>query len=311
MPIRFRCTACRQLLSIGRRKAGTEIQCPKCGFSQQVPSEEEAAALAAQAAHRTQPAEPVPSGIFIFEEELEEDAWPTPTASVPSGSIASSTQDAAALDSLQGFPQMASWGGNRGPRAKEVIWISRRTLYVQAVLILVVGAVGFALGYWMGWTDTHPGSTQPADSPSSGPVLLEGRLFYRPNPLGIAPDQQAVVIVLPADRSPQNRFLTTGIRPQAPPPSPTHPIVQAIQEFGGAYARADSEGSFLVELPQKGTYYVLLISGHARRKDPSIEGTVLQEMTKYFPDPENLVERFQFRWTRETVPMAPIEHYFD
>lgn len=30
MPIKFRCAACRHVLSIGTRKAGTSIQCPKC-----------------------------------------------------------------------------------------------------------------------------------------------------------------------------------------------------------------------------------------------------------------------------------------
>jgi ribosomal protein S27E len=31
MPIRFRCPGCDGLLSIARRKAGTDISCPKCG----------------------------------------------------------------------------------------------------------------------------------------------------------------------------------------------------------------------------------------------------------------------------------------
>ena len=30
MPVRFRCYFCTQLLSIGQRKAGTVIQCPRC-----------------------------------------------------------------------------------------------------------------------------------------------------------------------------------------------------------------------------------------------------------------------------------------
>jgi HEAT repeat protein len=37
MPIRFRCPSCRQLLSIGRRKAGTEIECTTCYYRQTVP----------------------------------------------------------------------------------------------------------------------------------------------------------------------------------------------------------------------------------------------------------------------------------
>jgi len=47
MPIRFRCKRCYQMLGIASRKAGAEIQCPKCAFSQIVPSEEAAAAALA------------------------------------------------------------------------------------------------------------------------------------------------------------------------------------------------------------------------------------------------------------------------
>lgn len=37
MPLRFHCTNCRHLLSIGRRKAGTDTTCPLCRYSQKVP----------------------------------------------------------------------------------------------------------------------------------------------------------------------------------------------------------------------------------------------------------------------------------
>ncbi len=37
MPIQFRCTHCRQTLSITRRKAGREVQCPACGAPITVP----------------------------------------------------------------------------------------------------------------------------------------------------------------------------------------------------------------------------------------------------------------------------------
>lgn len=42
MAIRFLCRQCDQLLSIAGRKAGVRIECPKCGFGQEVPGEEAA-----------------------------------------------------------------------------------------------------------------------------------------------------------------------------------------------------------------------------------------------------------------------------
>lgn len=40
MAIRFRCRRCAVLLSIGARKAGSEIRCPRCGAAQTVPNAE-------------------------------------------------------------------------------------------------------------------------------------------------------------------------------------------------------------------------------------------------------------------------------
>src|SRR4051812_16853730 len=37
MPVTFQCNGCRTRLSIGRRKAGSSIRCPKCNTEQIVP----------------------------------------------------------------------------------------------------------------------------------------------------------------------------------------------------------------------------------------------------------------------------------
>ena len=38
MPIRFRCPNCERMLQIARRKAGTEVQCPRCTEEVMVPA---------------------------------------------------------------------------------------------------------------------------------------------------------------------------------------------------------------------------------------------------------------------------------
>ncbi|HPP52986.1 MAG TPA: hypothetical protein PK777_08560 [Thermoguttaceae bacterium] len=313
MPIRFRCVACRQLLSIGRRKAGAEIQCPKCGRSQVVPNQEEAAAaLAAETAHHSsEPSSPAPSGIFIFDEEPEEENWSSsPIPSRWNFSSGGQTAPSATAES-QVFSGLASEGSAFPSPSQEVIWISRRTLYLQALLIFVVGAVGFVLGYWLGWADS-PAVPQLAGEQPAAPLVVEGRLFYRPEPLQVAADEGAIAIFLPADRTPEQRFVTFGIRPQDPFDD-AHPTVRAIQHFGGAYTRTDAEGNFLVQLPKEGSYYVLFISRHARRPDASIPDPLLQEMKAYFTEPRNLIEKAKFHWTRQTVrfPMPSMEHDFD
>lgn len=39
MPIQFRCNTCRKLLSVARRKAGQETECPVCGSKTRVPQD--------------------------------------------------------------------------------------------------------------------------------------------------------------------------------------------------------------------------------------------------------------------------------
>jgi biopolymer transport protein ExbD len=50
MPIQFRCSNCRQTLSITRRKAGREVECPACGASIMVPTLESLDSSSARAA---------------------------------------------------------------------------------------------------------------------------------------------------------------------------------------------------------------------------------------------------------------------
>ena len=57
MPVRFRCYFCMQLLTIGQRKAGTVIQCPRCQGQVWVPDPDNPAA--------EQPAGAVPPEIIL------------------------------------------------------------------------------------------------------------------------------------------------------------------------------------------------------------------------------------------------------
>jgi len=75
MPIKFRCNSCRQKLSISRKKAGREVNCPQCAERILVPTEEQilAAMKAAQAKKNPEPSEPTKN----------EDAAPAPPKAEP------------------------------------------------------------------------------------------------------------------------------------------------------------------------------------------------------------------------------------
>ena len=46
MPIHFKCHTCKCRLSVGSHKAGSEAQCPSCGATIRVPTQEDLAAMA-------------------------------------------------------------------------------------------------------------------------------------------------------------------------------------------------------------------------------------------------------------------------
>jgi len=72
MPIRFRCQHCQQLMGISRRKAGTEVRCPKCAQSVLVTSKDEVPATPAREHEAAKPAEPRRPGALFEHGDFDE-----------------------------------------------------------------------------------------------------------------------------------------------------------------------------------------------------------------------------------------------
>lgn len=302
MPIRFHCKRCHQLLGIASRKAGTEIACPKCGLPQEVPSEEAAAAATAMDKFAV-PQEEVEgaSGVVVYDDEpapidvprrrgMEQPAAAAPSTPPPTG------------------PETA---GRPIPRGK--ILYSRRTLYVQGMLFLLLAAVAFGSGYYIGRGDASFELQVAHEEAAKEQVLMDGRLVYHPTTGQIAGDENAVLIALPAEKLPESTLSIRGLRPQDPPPPESDPNVRKIAELGGIYARADASGAFSVVFPEQGKYYILLVSRHtARPEDDLIDELDLDQMKEYFLRADDLVSRYKYRWTLAEINVGsdPIEHDF-
>jgi hypothetical protein len=140
MPVRFVCPECRRVLSVTRRKIGYEVACPKCLALVTVPGE--------PVPVKTTESEPAP------EEEVE---LPTAAAlaffdDLPDLAIrqrpipvSSTTEDGLDTDSI----------------IDDHVLISRSAIYLQAVLLLVVAATAFGLGYWLGGVDARSRAEKP------------------------------------------------------------------------------------------------------------------------------------------------------
>jgi phage FluMu protein Com len=303
MPIRFRCKRCNQWLAIASRKAGSEIQCPKCGWSQVVPNQEAASAAMAmdQFAKNHETAENG-SSLTVYDDQPAPIEIPQPAQQQKT---AASTPASATADLSAAEGQLAL--GKPVPRG--MILYPRSTLYVQGALLLILFAVGFGSGYLIG----RGGAENKEQGGQSGKerILIEGNLVYDPGTGRLAGDQNAVIIALPEGKYPKTKISFQGIRPKATS-TESHESVQMIRKLGGEYARADASGEFSMVLPDRGSYHLLIISNQATRPEGTeIDEADVIELERYFSMAGPLISRSKYSWTlREIEDHIEIEHDF-
>jgi len=196
---------------------------------------------------------------------------------------------------------------------KGMILFHRRTFYVQALLLLIFGVAAFWSGYEIGRGDAQYEQQVRQEQAERERIPVRGNLSYPLDAGGVGKDEGAVVIALPQGHLP-NRFIPIdGIRPQDPPPVESHESLQMIEELGGKYTRADQDGQFYLVVPDKGPYWLLIISAHAvNPKEKDIDEIDFMQLKKYFDRPEDLINRYQYRWSEEevTIGFEPITHHF-
>lgn len=143
MPIKFRCPVCEGLLSIARRKAGTRVVCPKCRDEVTVPD----ADLAGGDFEAADEADMVGRVEARGGAEIKDD----PPLFRPGELDKLLGSD----DSLPSAPIMKPGGPSALtepdiPPTEDGILLTRGTLVLMAVLIVVLIALAFATGYLIG-----------------------------------------------------------------------------------------------------------------------------------------------------------------
>lgn len=282
MPIRFVCENCDARLSVSTRKAGTQAKCPKCHSAITVPNPAQAEGLS-EVADRPLAAEQDASqlgsdddpfaqfAVFDAESELVYD-----TAEGPDGAT-------------------ATGGASVDPNK---LAISRNVLYAQGALLGLVALISFAIGVLVGLGGSDESEDQ-ASTPQ--PCLIKGVVGVMDDGGDVGADIGAVAIVVPRDVRPEQKAEIVGLRPQDPEPVESHLGLRSIKSIGGDYARADDEGRFELRVPDRGSYFLLVISTRGSRQEDDQPKAILAQIGRFFQLTPNLFEGHAYRWQEESV----------
>jgi hypothetical protein len=189
----------------------------------------------------------------------------------------------------------------------ELVAIPRYVLYLQGGLLAVVALVAFAIGMLAGGAIL----TQPPAPAAPQPIVISGSVTYASGPRQL-PDEGAVIAILPQTQSkPDEKASVVGLRPDDPTPGDTNRGIAILRDLGGAYARADANGRFRVQLPDRGRYLVLVVSSRSQvRSIEDIQTGDILKLGPYFDNAADLLghHRYQvkeefFRSDRE-LPVA-------
>ena len=282
MPIRFPCPHCSQKLSVSSSKAGSNVNCPRCKQELTIPQVDqkvgvEPAGRAGDASsqstlHPGDTAEDDPFAQFAFFDEME---------------LVYDTTDPAPREA----PKRPAVDYDR-------VSVPRVMLYAQGALLGVLALVCFSIGLLTGGAFF----STPSGAPSAAqPCVISGAVTYSAGNRTLV-DAGAVVIAVPQVDELDERAPVSGLRPLDPEPRPMHRGVEIIRSIGGAYGRADDKGRFELRLPNRGSYFVLVISRRAQH--PTVAGVKtadLLKMGRYFDVPADLIGKQKYQWTAEII----------
>jgi hypothetical protein len=301
MQVRFSCPACQQLLGVNRRKIGSRVTCPRCQSQVLVPDPDAASQAAPSASEIFEAALPVQQTARkagAAEQQLP--GRPLPDIIVYddiAAVLGSAPVVAAAASKPDGEPEID----------RRFVAVSRRVLYLQAGLIVVVSLFAFAAGYFSGRGARSPEVPLAALKP----VAIQGRVSYQAEGNPLLGDSQAVVVVFPKGSRLVDKIPVDRLRPDDPPPAENDNTLRAIEASNGIYLRADEQGQFEFRV-RPGVYQVLVISKHLRRP-PGTEpkSKDLIALGGYFQSAPDLLGSYRYDYSERRLPEeAPLNYTF-
>lgn len=320
MPIRFACPHCHQKLSVSSRKAGTSADCPRCKRKLSIPTPPPEPARPAPARPQVAAQPPVSKpAIFIGPETTPAEKFQPPAAEQFVAAAVPATETAVAVAELPPQAEDPIWtpdpAGYEGMELvydttestaisqpafaehTELVAIPRYVLYLQGGLLAVVALVAFTIGLLAGGAIL----TQPPTTAAAQACVIQGSVTYASGPRNL-PDEGAVIAIIPQTQSkPDEKAPVAGLRPDDPTPGDTHRGIAILQSLGGGYTRADANGRFQVQLPDRGRYLVLVVSSRSQvRSIEEIQTGDILKLGPFFDNAADLLGNHRYQLTQES-----------
>lgn len=350
MPIKFRCSYCRQFLGISRNRAGELFDCPTCGRTIRVPSLDGTVApvpepelnaadahlaraldeLAALADPNAVPKAAVAVDVAEAEAEIPQPLpepepleLPLPavvTPVVPPGLAPSAVQEPEIAVSLADLLPLAATTSTAAvsPTSTQGVMLSRGWLAAVLAAPTVALFAGVALGWLVGSrspaaTTSAASADVPAVVAATEGVTLTGRISFRNDAGETKPDVGAVVILWPEDWEGATRLPPFGLRP-ADSDADQVAAAATVAGMGGGLARAAADGSYELRVSEPGRYRRLVISRlKARPGDEPLSAALLDELKQYLSDPAATLGERAFTWQPQTLEATgnpAVDHVF-
>ena len=135
--------------------------------------------------------------------------------------------------------------------------------------------------------------------PASGSIecRVRGRVLWGP-PDHRRPDEGAVVMLLPRDAEPDERFPALSVHPDSFQPL-DNPAIDSILGLGGAIVRANGAGEFELRVNVPQSFDLLVVSKHRRRGDAApLTRAQRARLGAWFSSASEAIGDQQFDWRR-------------
>lgn len=287
MPIKFVCSSCGQRLKVASHKAGQTSVCPKCQNAITIPSVDSEPSPEPEAS-----SPPRQSSV-----DLPYDVAPPPVAGDTFRFDFDDRIEVVVEDSASRKYALSRQRDEPGTIDLDQIALPRYVIFTQGAMLAVIGITCFLLGMAVGGAVTQFDS---GNVPVAQPVMLTGTVSVVSEGERL-PDAGAVLIFLPEATVPDDKITLNGLRPGDDPVQGNQPR-EVIKTWGGSVVRCDKRGQYQTQVPDRGKYFVLAISGTATGRGKKTPGPQeIAQMGRFFDSREDSLEDRRIQWRSETL----------